>query len=134
MKSTERFKESVFTHLQDRATNDELFAVSFAKPEKNIDGCITYILNTVKASGCAGFEDEEIYSMAVHYYDEDNLKVGKPISANVVVNHTVDLSEEERKQAKEQAIKKLQDEVYASMKKPKHTAKRETSVEQPLLF
>ncbi|MBP9481471.1 MAG: hypothetical protein KBF15_08460, partial [Parabacteroides sp.] len=40
----------------------------YSKPEKNIDDCVTYILNEVKKSGCNGFADDEIYSMAVHYY------------------------------------------------------------------
>ena len=28
-------------------------------------------------SGCKGFADEEIYSMAVHYYDEDDIEEDK---------------------------------------------------------
>ena len=31
----------------------------------------------------------KIYSMAVHYYDEDDLEVGNAIPCNVVVNHTM---------------------------------------------
>lgn len=89
MKSTEAFKTAIFSHLEERAKSDELFAYKFNNPKKNIDDCITYILNQVKASGCNGFADEEIYGMAVHYYDEDNIEVGKPISARVVVNHTI---------------------------------------------
>ena len=38
------------------------------KPTKNIDNCITYILNQVKKSGCCGFSDDEIFGMALHYY------------------------------------------------------------------
>ncbi len=45
------------------------------KPNKNIEECITYILNEVQKSGCNGFDDddellrawlEKIFSMAVH--------------------------------------------------------------------
>ena len=73
MKSTEHFKNTIKSHLEQRAENDALFAVSFGKTNKNIDDCITYIFNTVKKSGCHGFTDDEVYSMAVHYYDEDNM-------------------------------------------------------------
>lgn len=89
MKGTTQFKETIHKYLQNKALNDSLFAQSFAKEGKTIDDCITYILNQVKASGCCGFADEEIYSMAVHYYDEDDIKVGKPLSCNVVVNHSI---------------------------------------------
>ncbi len=37
-----------------------------AKEHKNLDDCITFILNYVRQSGCNGFTDAEIYSLAVH--------------------------------------------------------------------
>lgn len=43
--------------------------------------------------------------MALHYYQEDNIEVGSPLKCNVVVNHHVELSEEEKKAAREAAIK-----------------------------
>lgn len=89
MKSTDPFKEVIRQHLEARAASDELFAVTFAKEGKNIDDCCTYILNQVQKSGCNGFADEEIFGMAVHYYDEDKIEVGKPNNARVVVNHSV---------------------------------------------
>ena len=89
MKQSEQFQQTIQTHLEQRAKEDALFAVSFAKASKNIKDCCTYILNTVKESGCSGFADDEIFSMAIHYYDEDIIKVGKPIKCKVVVNHTV---------------------------------------------
>lgn len=109
MKSTETFKRTILAHLEERASKDELFARSFAKEGKNIDDCITYILNAVQKSGCNGFADEEIYSMAVHYYDEDKIDVGKPISSNVTVNHKVELTEEEKKESREKALKEFQE-------------------------
>ena len=87
MKTTERFKEVIEQYLTQRAAADTLFAAVFSKPHKNLDDCVTYILNTVKASGCNGFEDSEIFSLATHYYDEENIEVGSPIDCKVVVNH-----------------------------------------------
>lgn len=89
MKATESFKNIIQAHLEGVAQTDPLFAETFKKPAKNIDDCITYILNTVQKSGCAGFADEEVFNMAVHYYDEDDIPVGKAINAKVVVNHHV---------------------------------------------
>ena len=81
------------------------FAVSYAKENKNLDDCITFILNQVKASGCCGMTDDEVWSLAIHYYDEDNIDVGNPISCGVVVNHKVELTEEEKAQARKEALK-----------------------------
>ena len=88
MKGTDHFKTAIQNHLNGLAAKDELFAETLKKPDKNIDDCITYILNQVKSSGCNGFADEEIFGMAVHYYDEDDINVGKPITGTVVVNHS----------------------------------------------
>ena len=118
MKSTEHFKNTIKVYLDKRANEDLLFAVAYAKANKNIDDCITYIFNTVQKSGCNGFTDDEVYSMAVHYYDEDNIEVGKNFDCRVVVNHTVELTTEEKAQARKDAIQKVQDEAYLRMKQP----------------
>ena len=88
MKGTEQFEKVIHNHLLGVANNDKAFEAKFNDPKKNIKDCITYILNTVQRSGCNGFADEEIFGMAIHYYDEEKIEVGKPINAQVVVNHT----------------------------------------------
>lgn len=100
-----------------------------------MNDCVTYILNTVKASGCNGFTDGEIYSMAVHYYDEDDIEVGKPLSCQVSVNHVVELTEEEKAEARKRAIEQYQQAELRKMQErtKKPTAKQETQV-QPSLF
>lgn len=112
MKSTERFKEAIKKYLDDRAEIDELFEKNYNKENKNIDDCIKFILNTVKKSGVNGYEDEEIYSMAIHYYDEDDIKVEKgDVNMQVVINHTVQLTDEEIAEAKEKAMRELINET-----------------------
>lgn len=88
MKGTEQFKTVIQNHLNELAANDPLFAQTLNKENKNIDECINYILGEVMKSGCNGFADEEIFNMAIHYYDEDDIKVGKVSAQKVVVNHT----------------------------------------------
>ncbi len=134
MKGTDIFKRTIHTYLVKRAANDELFADKYANPDKNIDDCCTYILNQVQKSGCNGFADDEIYSMAVHYYDEDNIEVGKPMNAHVVVNHVVELTAEEKEQARKDAIQKAQDEAYRKMTQPVKKTKKVTLNPQPSLF
>ena len=135
MKSTEHFKKTLLAYLDKRALEDELFAVTYQKPGKNIEDCITYILNEVKKSGCNGFADEEIYSMAVHYYDEDNIKAGQRPDCQVIVNHTVELTEEEKAEARQKAVLEYQEAERKKLKNrhKKAAAKQETNVE-PSLF
>ena len=87
MKGTDHFKKTIQMYLEQRAEEDQLFAQSFSNPAKNIDDCVTYILNYVKNSGCNGFTDGEIFGQAIHYYEENEIEVGKPMDCQVVVNH-----------------------------------------------
>lgn len=135
MKSTDNFKRTIQAYLEERAKVDDLFAKSYAKPNKSIDECITYILNEVQRSGCNGFEDNEIFGMAVHYYDEDNLDAGKKINCKVVVNHTVELTEKEKQEIREKARNAFYEEQLAKQReslKPKKKVKE--SVSGPSLF
>lgn len=134
MKGTDIFKRTIHTYLVKRAASDELFAEKYANPDKNIENCCTYILNQVQKSGCNGFADDEIYSMAVHYYDEDNIEVGKPMNTHVVVNHVVELTAEEKEQARKDAIQKAQDEAYRKITQPVKKTKKVTLNPQPSLF
>lgn len=107
-KSTDIFKATILAEMQKRAKEDPLFAKSFAKEDKNIDDCITYVLNAVKATGQIGFTDDEVFGMAAHYYDEDKIDPGKPVSNVMVVgNAPVDLTEEEKAEAKKKALEEL---------------------------
>lgn len=137
MKATEHFKQTIKAYLDERAKNDELFAVSYAKENKNMDDCVTFILNQVKRSKCMGLTDEEVYSLAVHFFDEDDIEIGNPIACNVIVNHTVELTEEEMAQARQEALKEYQAEQLRKMQKrtnkPK-TPKAQPEITTPSLF
>ncbi len=69
MKTTDHFKNTIKSYLDKRAQEDPLFAEKYSNEKKNINDCVTYILNTVQNTGCNGFTDDEVYGMAVHYYD-----------------------------------------------------------------
>lgn len=136
MKGTELFKAAIQNYLEYRAMTDDLFAPRYANPAKNIDDCITYILNEVQKSGMNGFDDDEIYSMAMHYYDEYDIEIGKPISCKVMVNHHVELTEEEKQNARRKAIEQYQQmelNKLQSRAKQKSSAPQTTNV-QPSLF
>ncbi len=135
MKATKDFERTIQSYLEKRASEDALFAERYANPKKNISDCCTYILNTVKSSGRNGFTDAEVFGMAVHYYDEDDIKVGNPISCQVVVNHVIELTAEEKQQARQKAFEQAQKEAYESITKKKKSAKQPAQAsEQPCLF
>ena len=134
-KATDYFKQTIQSYLQRRAQEDELFAPRYANPKKNIDDCITFILSYVKQSGCNGFADDEIYSLAMHYYDEDDIDIGKPLTnCKVVVNHTIVLTEEEKAEARRQAMQKATDEAYRKITQGKNKTKKAETATQSSLF
>ncbi len=135
MKGSNHFKNTIKAYLDQRAETDILFSFQYSKPEKSIDDCVTYILNEVKKSGCNGFHDDEIFNMAVHFYDEDTIEIGESMNnAHVVVNQFVELTEEEKEQARQDAIQKAQDEAYRQLKQPIKKVKKVTLNPQPSLF
>lgn len=133
-KVTDYFKLTIQNYLENRAQADDLFAPRYANPKKNIDDCVTYILNQVKQSGCNGFTDDEIYSMALHYYDEDNIEVGKSLKCKVVVNHTIELTEAEKAEARQKAMQQAQDEAYKKLTQGRNKPKQTDAANQQSLF
>jgi hypothetical protein len=117
MKGTENFKSLIEQHLERAAQLNSVFAEKYKNPKKNIDDCITYILNQVKASGSQGFEDSEVYGMAMHYYEQDDIKPGSKTQMKVVVNHQVKLSDKEIEELKEKARQQVIDEEKAKIRK-----------------
>jgi hypothetical protein len=135
MKATPAFKQTIRDYLEKRGSNDPLFARIVTKPGKNMDDCITCILNTVQRSGCNGFTDDEVYSMAIHYFDEDNIDIGKPMNCQVVVNYRIELTDEEKTEARKKAMNELTNEIKAKARKkyePTKVEEKDKPVEKSL--
>jgi len=128
--TTEYFKKAILKELTKRAQTDPLFLNRFILETKNIDDCMKYILNTVEKSGRQGFADDEIFGMAMHYYQEDDIDVGNGMpNCKIIVNEEVKLSEEEIKELREMARKKIIEEEMEKLrpkKKKTETPKQET--------
>lgn len=129
------------SYLDERAKTDELFAKSYAKPNKSLKECCNYIMGEAKKHGNAVcISDDEVYGMAVHYYDEDNIKVNKlpantRASVSAPASKPVELTEEDKRKAREAAIQRLAEEQHALLKKKPSRAKKEvTEVQQMSLF
>lgn len=109
-KELNEFEKTIKAYLDKRAAEDELFAKRYAKEGKSIQSCCNFIISEVKKSGRCGFADDEIFGMAVHYYDEDDLGEIKAANAKVVVNHEIQLTEEEKAAAKARALARFEDD------------------------
>lgn len=117
MKTSNAFKETIKTYLDKCAAEDELFAETYKKENKSLDECCNYIMQCAKEGGAQGYTDPEVFGWAVHYYDEDDIKNIKPISGKVIVNHAVELTEEDKALAKQKAIELLVEESKEEAKK-----------------
>ena len=72
------FKEIIKAHLDKMASQDFAFAERYNNEKKSLDQCCKYIMSEAKkkAKGnCAAIEDAVVYGWAVHYYQEDDVKV-----------------------------------------------------------
>lgn len=141
MKGTETFKKVIKEYLDNRAATDELFAKAYDKPGKTIDNCCDFIISEVKKTGRQGFADEEIFGLAVHYYNEDTLEYSKH-QCTVVVNlsdqtkeNLEKQAEEEFKRAKMVELQKKEDAEKDRLKKKAETQKKkDAEVGQLSLF
>lgn len=141
MKGTETFQRVIKDYLDKRAAEDELFAKDYAKPGKTIESCCDFIISEVKKSGRQGFDDSEIFGLAVHYYNEDTVSYEKH-QCTVVVNLSDQTKENLEKKAEEEFKKaklvELQKKESAEKERLKKKAeaqkKKDEAVGQLSLF
>lgn len=139
-------KEAIKAYLDNRAANDEQFAAVYAKPHKNIDECFRYVLGEARKRGTSVcMTDEEVFGLAVHYYDEDDIKV-KPAPrvlsafATPGAPQTIELTPEEKVAAREAAKREYErlclEEDARESKARRKSPKKKTApqFDQPSLF
>ncbi|MEN2412159.1 PcfK-like family protein [Flavobacterium mesophilum] len=89
MKPSDDFKTAIENYLNTTAQNDAVFARSLVKETKNIESCCSYIFGEVKKTGLCAFDNQEIFDMALKYYNDDTIGAPVPINCKVVVNQPV---------------------------------------------
>lgn len=102
----DKFKEVIENYLNQFAAKNLAFAKKLANPEKNIEGCLQYILSEVQKAKRTGFADEEIYGFALHYYEEEEVEINKTSECRVVVNQAILADEAPKPKAQEEVKKK----------------------------
>ena len=116
-KPLDSFELCIKEYLDHFAEQDSCFKEKY--DSSKIRECVQYIYSEVKKSGRAGFCDDEIYQMARHYYLEGIKGVKGSAPNKVVVNHTIELSDEDKNKAKENALKEYEKEQLNLLKKQK---------------
>lgn len=102
---TKYFVQRIETWLHEAMEKDELFRKTVeSKPEKTVEGACNYVLSVAKQTKQQGWDDDEVYGLVRHFYDEDDIKdPGDQNPSRIVVSGHVDLTEEEKVEAMEAA-------------------------------
>jgi hypothetical protein len=141
-----RFEEAIKAYLDERAANDPMFAIKYANEKKSIEECCKFIeceayehCHDVPGGKVYGMTDDEVFGLAVHYYDEEDIEI-KGISGRCEVRQTnviYDPTEEEKAEARQAALKRLEQEAYNEIhgkKKAKPVVEQKEQVLQTSLF
>ena len=137
-----QFEQAIKRYLDQRATIDQLFAEKYKNQKKSIEQCCKYIESDVcnriaEKNGAQSYTmtNREVFGLAVHYYDEENIEI-KPLKAQTKVfqsNVTYTPTEEEKEQARKNAMKRLEDEEIAKMRaKPGKPKSKEPETSQQM--
>lgn len=129
---TKSFNEVIADYLKQRAAEDTLFAPKFTNPKKNIDECCRYILGEARKRGKeVVMTDDEVFGLAIHYYEEENIKVNARIG-NSVKSRVVSSKQVPEAQTAKQLSIQYERPVFSTVKRGR--GKREESKLQLSLF
>jgi len=134
-------------YLDKRAAQDPQFAAKYANEKKSIRECAQYIIGEAASQaegGVAGMTDEEMFGLAVHYYDEEKVEI-KGIRGDVRISRQaavakesakIELTAEEKEQAHKLAMERAIEEQRKKMTERKAKAKKDEAPqpEQMSLF
>lgn len=76
-----QFEDTIKNYLDSRAKEDSLFAETYKKENKSIEECCKYIMQQAqkmynkRVNGGIAIDRKTVYGWAVHYYDEDDIKL-----------------------------------------------------------
>lgn len=131
------FENAIKEYLDARAKEDVKFAEKYSDEKKSIEECCRFILVEMRKkakSGMYGATDAEVFGLAVHYYDEEDIKVEKNVSAEVVINR--ELTEEEKQEFKKrkEAKAKTEEQKEEDKKRREQERKKKEQEEEGLLF
>lgn len=99
----EHFEIAIKTFLEEKAKTDSALAERLKLKTKSMQECCKYIIQQVQKKAKQKYAvctDEEVYGLAIHYWDEDDIKLEATTTKCDVVTPKK-LTPEEKKQAEE---------------------------------
>lgn len=106
-------KEAVDLYLKVSAELDPSVKKNLSKEGKSLDRCVSFICTEArkraKSSNCCAISKMDVFNLATHYYDEDNIDIDKMDDktvkniqkrTEVVASKAVGKKKETRKEAK----------------------------------
>lgn len=132
------FAEVIKSYLDRRAAEDPQFAESYANSKKSIAECCDYIVSEVRRQNRTAMTDDEVYGLAVHYYDEaDPGRIDKGIASRA----RIVIPGEEKERLMAEAIEEYKRQCIEEIKNRESklfaisaNKRKEEKMEQPTLF
>lgn len=136
---TKNFQVVIKSYLEQLAELDAEFAVKYFDEGKKIEECCAYIISEMEKmaqNNVVGATDDEVYGLAVRYYLEDvkvvDTKIGNHV--RIVCDQIIELTEEEKEEARQKAIRQYQEEELHKLQSRKKPAVKKEIQVQPSLF
>lgn len=134
-KTTSSFNRVIKAMLDKRAASDPLFAEAYKREGKSIKECCNFIINEVQRMKVNALTDDEVLGLAVHYYDEADIKAETAPQCHVVAPAMPEVTEARKAElqqvAEERFIEEQIKKMHAPVKKVKRTT---TTTDTPTLF
>ena len=136
--SKSNFQNVIRDYLDQLAEIDAEFAEKYRVKENQIEQCCAYIISemhNLAQNNVIGVD--EVYGLAIHYYLEDDLEVNIQSYNQVLImsNQFVELSEEEKAEARKEAFKQYQAEELRKLRnRQTKTIEKKKAQIQPSLF
>ena len=124
------FEKTIKAFLDKKSSEDADFKAKYeaalAEPEekgkrkKDVTACCNYIISEVRKTGRSGFDDAEIYGMALHFYDEKEVTApdgNAQKGVQVVVNTKIELTKADKERIEKEAREKVEAEDRAKAEK-----------------
>lgn len=132
------FASAIKTYLDRRAEEDPQFAESYANPKKSIAECCDFIVSEVKRQNRTAMTDDEVYGLAVHYYDEaDPGRIDKGIASRAAIV----IPGEDKERLRAEAIEEYKRQCIEEIKNKENklsaisaNKRKEDKAELPTLF
>lgn len=130
------FETAIKAFLDEYVQDNPTFAKTYSKPHKNISECCKYICEEVSKSRkgkerCVACSDEEVYGLALHYYDEDSIVVkGTETIQAVKAPAKAESFSEKNTKKPGQEVKA----VKSRTRKKKDTTDDDPNIPDPLIF